>query len=90
MNPFVPTVPTFAVRETASLGIMGAPRVPPLCQETQSLGQKMLELGFESSKFDFESSKFPRRFDGEGIALGLRLSNVAMLIVSLLTRAKHR
>ena len=23
-------VPTFAVRETASLGIMGAPRVPPL------------------------------------------------------------
>ena len=29
-NPFVPTVPTFAVRETASLGIMGAPRVPPL------------------------------------------------------------
>ena len=30
INPFVPTVPTFAVRETASLGIMGAPRVPPL------------------------------------------------------------
>ena len=29
-NPFMPTVPTFAVRETASLGIMGAPRVPPL------------------------------------------------------------
>ena len=29
-NPFVPTVPTCAVRETASLGIMGAPRVPPL------------------------------------------------------------
>ena len=29
-NLFVPTVPTFAVRETASLGIMGAPRVPPL------------------------------------------------------------
>ena len=28
--PFVPTVPTFAVRETVSLGIMGAPRVPPL------------------------------------------------------------
>ena len=25
-----PTVPTCAVRETASLGIMGAPRVPPL------------------------------------------------------------
>ena len=30
LNPFVPTVPTFAVRETASLGIMGAPRVPLL------------------------------------------------------------
>ena len=26
LNPFVPTVPTFAVRETASLGIMGEPR----------------------------------------------------------------
>ena len=44
---------TFAVRETASLGIMlralstlrglrGAPEVPPLCRETQSLGQQML------------------------------------------------
>ena len=30
INPFVPTVPTCAVRETASLGIMGEPRVPPL------------------------------------------------------------
>ena len=30
LNPFVPTVPIFAVRETAFLGIMGAPRVPPL------------------------------------------------------------
>ena len=30
LNLFVPTVPTCAVRETASLGIMGAPRVPPL------------------------------------------------------------
>ena len=29
-NPFMPTVPIFAVRETTSLGIMGAPRVPPL------------------------------------------------------------
>ena len=43
LNPFVPTVPTFAVRETASLGVMGAPEVPPLCRETQSLGQQMLE-----------------------------------------------
>ena len=55
---------TFAVRETASLGIMGEPRVPPLysalralstlrglrgapeapplCRETKSLGQQML------------------------------------------------
>ena len=38
-----PVRSTFAVRETASLGIMGAPRVPPLCRETQSLGQHMLE-----------------------------------------------
>ena len=30
VNPFVPTVPTFAVRKSASLGIMRAPRVPPL------------------------------------------------------------
>ena len=30
INPFVPTVPTFAVRETASLGMMGEPRMPPL------------------------------------------------------------
>ena len=30
LNPFVPTVPTCVVRETASLGIMGEPRVPPL------------------------------------------------------------
>ena len=34
---------TFAVGETASLGIMGAPEVPPLCRETQSLGQQMLK-----------------------------------------------
>ena len=30
VNPFFPTVPTFAVRETASVGIMGAPREPLL------------------------------------------------------------
>ena len=71
-NPFLlthlcrPVRSTFAVRETASLGIMGAPlkplrvdsalralstlrglrgapEVPPLCRETQSLGQQMLE-----------------------------------------------
>ena len=65
----MPTVPTFAVRETdvsrhnggtssaplktlrddsalralSSLrGLRGAPEVPPLCRETQSLGQQML------------------------------------------------
>ena len=69
-NPFLPTVPTFAVRETdvsrhnggtsdaphkplrndsalralSSLrGLRGALEVPPLCRETQSLGQHMLE-----------------------------------------------
>ena len=44
MNPFMPTVAfnICCLRETASLGIMGAPRVPPLCRETQSLGQQML------------------------------------------------
>ena len=58
INPFFPTVPTFAVRETAPLkplrddsalrtlstlrGLRGAPEVPPLCRETQSLGQQML------------------------------------------------
>ena len=30
VNPFVPTVPTFAVRETASLGIMGETAGAPL------------------------------------------------------------
>ena len=30
INPFVPTVPTFSVRETASLGIMGVTLGAPL------------------------------------------------------------
>ena len=30
-------------------GLRGAPVVSPLCQETQSLGQKMLELGCENA-----------------------------------------
>ena len=56
LNPFFSTVPTCAVRETekplrddsvlralSSLrGLRGAPEVPPLCRETQSLGQQML------------------------------------------------
>ena len=37
-----PVRSTFAVRETASLGIMGAPEIPSLCREMQSLGQQML------------------------------------------------
>ena len=72
----MPTVPTFAVRETvvfrhnggtsgaplkpprddsalralSSLrGLRGAPAVPPLCRETQSFGQQMLELGYENA-----------------------------------------
>merc|ERR1719154_492964 len=28
---------------------MGAPEVPPLCRETQSLGQQMLELSCENA-----------------------------------------
>ena len=70
LNQFLPTIPTFAVRETdvsrhngGTLGVplkplrddsalralstlegfKGAPAVPPLCRETQSLGQQMLE-----------------------------------------------
>ena len=49
INPFFHTVPTCAFRETASLGIIGAPAVPPLCRETQSLGQQMLELSCENA-----------------------------------------
>ena len=72
----MPTVPTFAVRETdvsrhnggtsgaplkprrddsvlralSSLrGLRGAPQAPPLCRETQSLGQHMLELSCETA-----------------------------------------
>ena len=33
-NPFMPTVPTFAVRETNVFRQNGAPEVPPLCRET--------------------------------------------------------
>ena len=57
VNPFFPTVPTFAVRETASHGIMGAPEVPPLCRETQSLGQQMLNapLGINGLTIAFRS-----------------------------------
>ena len=30
-------------------GLRGAPEVPPLCRETQSLGQQMLELSCENT-----------------------------------------
>ena len=70
INAFMPTVPTFAVRETdvsrhnggtsgaplkplrddsvfktllSLRGLRGACAMPPLCRETQSLGQQMLE-----------------------------------------------
>ena len=46
-NPFVPTVPTCAVRETASLGIMGAPRVPHL-NPSESIGS---ESTIDSERF---------------------------------------
>ena len=37
-----------ALRTLSSLrGLRGAPEVPPLCRETQSLGQQMLELSCE-------------------------------------------
>ena len=39
-----------ALRALSSLrGLRGAPEVPPLCRETQSLGQQMLELSCENA-----------------------------------------
>ena len=38
------------LRALSSLrGLRGAPEVPPLCRETQSLGQHMLELSCENA-----------------------------------------
>ena len=38
------------LRALSSLrGLRGAPKVPPLCRETQSLGQHMLELSCENA-----------------------------------------
>ena len=40
----------FTLRALSSLrGLRGAPEVPPLYRETQSLGQQMLELGCENA-----------------------------------------
>ena len=39
-----------ALRALSSLrGLRGAPAVPPLCRETQSLGQQVLELSCENA-----------------------------------------
>ena len=47
-----------SVLETASLGIMRAPRVPPLCRETQSLEQQMLNatMGINGLMYTVEVS----------------------------------
>ena len=40
----------YILRALSSLrGVRGAPEVPPLCRETQSLGQHMLELSCENA-----------------------------------------
>ena len=42
--PFKPLRDDSVLRALSSLrGLRGAPEVPPLCRETQSLGQQMLE-----------------------------------------------
>ena len=60
-----PVRSTFAVRETAALGIMGAPEVPPLCRETQSLGQQMLNapVGINELNRELISSKHCSELD---------------------------
>ena len=46
--PLKPIRDDSALRTLLSLGgLRGAPEVPPLCRETQSLGQQMLELSYE-------------------------------------------
>ena len=45
--PLKPLRVDSALRALSSLGgLMGAPEVPPLCRETQSLGQQMLNAPF--------------------------------------------
>ena len=44
------SVATRVLRALSSLrGLRGTPEVPPLCRETQSLGQHMLELSYENA-----------------------------------------
>ena len=48
--PLKPLRDDSGLRALSSLrGLRGAPEVPPLCRETQSLGQQMLELGCENA-----------------------------------------
>ena len=48
--PLKPLRDNSALRALSTLrGLRGAPEVPPLCRETQSLGQQMLELGCENA-----------------------------------------
>ena len=48
--PLKPLRDDSALRVLSSLGgLRGAPEVPPLCRETQSLGQHMLVLGCENA-----------------------------------------
>ena len=48
--PLKPLGDDSALRTLSSLrGLRGTPEVPPLCRETQSLGQQMLELGCENA-----------------------------------------
>ena len=42
INPFMPTVPTFAVQETGVSRHIGGTRGDPIMQRRQSLGQQML------------------------------------------------
>ena len=53
-----------ALRALSTLrGLRGAPEVPPLCRETQSRGQQMLELsiGFHKN-FPGKSNQFVRKY----------------------------
>ena len=48
--PLKPLRDDSALRALSSLrGLRGAPADPPLCRETQSLGQQMLELSCENA-----------------------------------------
>ena len=48
--PLKPLKDDSALRALSTLrGLRGAPEVPPLCRETQSLGQQMLELSCENA-----------------------------------------